>query len=257
MKKLILIFMIFTISNLFANSNRCEDIFSNATVMQSFRFDGFPYGQNATKIGSFTIYQNGYRRYFLETINNKALIDTRTMIEVKQYNNKEYVFVDFVPYIFGNPEIYKLNNDDFKPICNYQYQMQLKCKDCEDSALEKYVSEEHHKFSRIEDGFTMDIDNDGKIENLEYIDDISGGFCDYATYKITDTNKEVLSYIFEKYNLYIKKCFTKVSFFSFNNKNYIYIEDFNFNATVYLIDNGTIEKYSFELLNITYYLKDK
>ena len=240
MKKLFLI-IIFSFSMLLAE-NKCDIVFKNAKSTNSASFKNFPYGQNVIKMGSFVIYQNGYRKYFLETIDKKPLLDTRAKIDIKKYDNQYYVFVDFIPYIFSEPTIFQLKNNNLELLCSFKYIASPYCLDCKNNKLEKYIKTEYKNLFTSNNNIKIDFDNDGQVDILEYIDDISGGKCDYLSYKILNKNNtEITKYIFEKYNILINKCFKKIGVFSFDSKNYIYVENDDFSLSIYLIEDDTIK----------------
>ncbi|MCK9546763.1 MAG: hypothetical protein M0Q25_08685 [Sulfurospirillaceae bacterium] len=239
--KRLLIPLILSCSLLLAE-NQCDNVFTNATTVNYTSFENFPYGQNIKKIDSLIIYQNGYGKYFLETIDNKPLLDTRIKIEVKKYIDQYYVFVDFVPCIFSEPAIYKFKRDNLELLCKFKYKVIPYCLNCKDKELAEYIKTCYIDFSNLKNDIKIDFDNDGQIDNLKYIDDISGGICDYLSYRILNKNNlEITEYIFEKYNILINKCSKKIYIFSFNNKNYIYVENDDFSSSVHLIENGLMQ----------------
>lgn len=251
MKKLFL-FITFSISLLL--SSECKVILANAIIKPQEPFHDWMYGVNVSKVGDLIIYQNGYGKYFLETIHNKSLLELKSKIEIKEYNNKTYIFTDFTPNIFLEPEIYEYENNKINAICTYYYNANIKCNNCKDYKLEQYITEKFVDNSFIKDGraLNIDIDNNDKKEAIKYNDNFSGGYCDYESYILLDTNEDITAYIFRQYGIDINKCAKKIKIFSYEAKNYIYVKDSNFNLKVYLINNNkSVNEYSFTTTNIS------
>jgi hypothetical protein len=250
MKKLFL-FIAFSVSLLL--SNECNVILANATTKPIEPLRDWEYGVNASKTNDLVIYQNGYGKYFLETINNKSLLELKSKIEIKGHNNKTYIFADFTPNVFSQPEIYEYEDNKISAICVYYYDADIKCNNCKNRKLEQYITEKaENSFFEDRDIFNIDIDNNGKKEAIKYIDNLSGGHCDYESYILADTNEEVTAYMSRQYGVDINKCAKKIKIFSYENKNYIYVKDLNFDVKVYLINNNeSADEYSFAATNIS------
>ncbi|MDR2080501.1 MAG: hypothetical protein LBP54_01235 [Campylobacteraceae bacterium] len=216
-------------------------------------FHGWMYRENVSKAGDLVVYQNGYGKYFLETIRNKSLLEVISKIEIKEYNNKTYIFVDFIQNIFLKPTIYEYENNKINAICTYYYNVNTKCNNCKDYKLERYIVEKFldNSFAKDRDILNIDIDNDGKKEAVKYYDNIFGGRCDYESYILTDTNEDITAYISKQYGININKCGKKIKIFAYEGKNYIHVQDSNFGLKVYLISNKSVDEYSFTIINIS------
>ncbi|MDR2638304.1 MAG: hypothetical protein LBC09_00525 [Helicobacteraceae bacterium] len=233
----------------------CGAILANATAKPQTPLSDWAYGTNAGKTGDLVIYQNGYGKYFLETADRKSLLELQSKIEIKERNNKTYIFADFTPSIFTKPTIYEYENNAISAVCAYGYDADIKCDNCADRKLEQYITQAESPFAKDNNNLDIDIDNNGKKEAIKYIDNLSGGRCDYESYILADTNEDITAYLSRRYGADINKCAKSVKIFSYENKNYIYVKDLNLNAKVYLIDGENIKEYSFTPANISLSIK--
>lgn len=137
-------------------------------------------------------------------------------------------------------------------MCAYRYKADIKCDNCKDDKFERHVREKFADNSFAEeDILSIDIDNDGKKEHIKYNDNFSGGYCDYESYILTDTNEDITACMLKQYGVKIDKCAKRIKIFSYGNRNYIYVQDSNFGLKVYLIKNKNVNEYSFTAINIS------
>jgi hypothetical protein len=89
--------MVFSVSLLL--SSECGVILSKAIVKPQEPLI-LEWTTNAGRAGDLVVYQNGYGKYFLETIDNKSLLEIASKIEIKEYNNKTYIYMRILSQIF-------------------------------------------------------------------------------------------------------------------------------------------------------------